>query len=129
MMQTAKEVMTKDVVTVKPTMSVAEAIGMMQEKNLRDLILEPADANDTYGILTEADIVYKVAAQSKNPETVLINEISTKPCIEIDPEMTVQEVAQLFANHHIHRAPVVKGELLGIVTVFDIVRETMWWQG
>jgi CBS domain-containing protein len=128
-MQTAKEIMTKDVVTVKATISVAEAIKVMQDKNLRDLILEPIDDQDAYGIVTEADIVYKVAALSKNPETVLVNEVGTKPCIEVDPDMTVQEVAQLFANHHIHRAPVVKGELLGIITVFDIVRETMWWQG
>lgn len=128
-MQTAKEIMTKDVVSVKSTMSVAEAITTMQSKNLRDLILEPVDDNDAYGIVTEADIVYKVAALSKNPETVLVNEIGTKPCIEVNPEMTVQEVAQLFANHHIHRAPVVQGKLLGIITVFDIVRETMWWQG
>ncbi len=128
-MQTAKEIMTKDVVTVKATMSVAEAISTMQNNKLRDLILEPTDDSDAYGIVTETDIVYKVAALSKNPETVLVNEIGTKPCIEVDPEMTVQEVAQLFANHHIHRAPVVKGKLLGIITVFDIVRETMWWQG
>ncbi len=128
-MQTAKEVMSKQVITVQSSISVAKAIGLMREKHIRDLIVEPNGGSDAYGILTEADIVYKVAAQGKNPDTVLVSEIMTKPCLEIDPDMRVQEVAQLFANHHIHRAPVIKGELLGIITVFDIVRETMWWQG
>ena len=42
---------------------------------------------------------------------------------------TVQEVCQIFARNHLHRAPVIKGELMGVVTVADILRETMWWQG
>lgn len=128
-MQTAKAVMSKQIITVQPTNSVAQAIDLMRKKSIRDLIVEPNGSSDAYGIVTEADIVYKVAAQGKNPETILIGEIMTKPCLEIDPDMSVQEVAQLFANHHIHRAPVIKGELLGVVTVFDIIRGTMWWQG
>jgi len=128
-MQTAKEIMTPDVLTIQASASVAEAMGLMRQKKMRDLIVEPQEQDDAYGIVTEADIVYKVAAAGKNPESLTISEIMTKPCIEIDPGLTGIEVAQLFAEHHIHRAPVVKGKLLGIVTVFDIVRETMWWQG
>jgi CBS domain-containing protein len=129
MMQTAKEIMTTDVVTVPASASVAQAIELMREKKLRDLIVEPYSRDDSHGIVTETDIVYKVAAYGINPQRISVSEVMTKPCIEVDPDLTVQEVAQLFANHHLHRAPVVKDRLLGIITVFDIVRETMWWQG
>lgn len=128
-MQTAKEIMTPRVTTIKATASVAEAMRLMRDKRIRDLVVEPSGQGDAYGMLTETDVVYKVAAHGKNPEEMSVTEIMTKPCIEIDPDLTVQEVAQLFAHNRIHRAPVIKGELLGVVTVFDIIRETMWWQG
>jgi CBS domain-containing protein len=128
-MQTAKDIMTSKVKTIKATASVAEAMALMRENRIRDLVVVPKTQGDSYGILTETDIVYKVAAFAKDPNQVFVDELMTKPCLELDPDMTVQEVARFFANNHIHRAPVIKGELMGIVTVFDIIRETMWWQG
>ena len=128
-MQTAKEVMTTPVVTISASASVAEAMQVMAEKHLRGLMVEPSGAGDAYGIVTNADIVYKVAAYGKNPETMTVSEVMTKPCIEVDPDMTVQEDCQILAQNRLHRVPVVKDELLGVITVVDILRETMWWQG
>ena len=84
---------------------------------------------DAYGIVTEADIVYKVAAYGKDPKAVPIHEIMTKPCIVVNPDLSVEHVARLFAQYHIRRAPVIKEKLLGIVSVTDITRQAMWWQG
>lgn len=127
-MQTAKEIMTITVVTIQASASAAEAIALMREKHLRGLVVEPDHNNDAYGIITETDIAYKVAAYGKNPQTVSVSDIMTKPCIEVDPDLTVEEVAQLFALNHLHRAPVIKEKLFGIISVSDILRETMWWQ-
>ena len=128
-MQTAKEIMTTEVVTIQASASAAEAIALMRNNQVRDLIVEPLHKEDAYGIVTEADIAYKVAAYGKDPKTVSVGDIMTKPCIEVDPDLTVEEVAQLFAINHIHRAPVIKEKLLGIISVTDILRETMWWLG
>jgi CBS domain-containing protein len=127
-MQTAKEIMTTEVVAIQASASAAEAIALMRSKHVRDLIIEPLYQEDAYGIVTEADIAYKVAAYGKDPKTVSIGDIMTKPCIEVDPDLTVEEVAQLFALNHLHRAPVIKEKLLGIISVTDILRETMWWR-
>jgi CBS domain-containing protein len=128
-MQTAKEIMTTEVVTIQASASAAEAIALMRNNQVRDLIVEPLHKEDAYGIVTEADIAYKVAAYGKNPKTVSVGDIMTKPCIEVDPDLTVEEVAQLFSLNHLHRAPVIKEKLLGVISVTDILRETMWWQG
>jgi CBS domain-containing protein len=128
-MQTAKEIMTTEVVTIQASASAAEAIALMRNNQVRDLIVEPLHKEDTYGIVTEADIAYKVAAYGKDPKTVSVGDIMTKPCIEVDPDLTVEEVAQLFSLNHLHRAPVIKEKLLGVISVTDILRETMWWQG
>jgi CBS domain-containing protein len=128
-MQTAKEVMTTPVLTIAASATVAEAMQVMKDKHLRGLMVDPTSADDAYGIVTNTDVIYKVAAFGKNPETVKISEIMTKPCVGVDPDMTVEEVCQIFANNHLHRAPVIKDRLLGVITVVDILRETMWWQG
>ena len=67
-MQTAKEIMTTPVVTISASASVAEALEVMVEKHLRGLMVEPDNLDDAYGIVTEADIVYKVAALGKTPK-------------------------------------------------------------
>ena len=128
-MQTAKEIMTTPVVTISASASVAEALEVMVEKQLRGLMVEPKSLDDAYEIITEVDIVYKVAALGRNPETVRVGEVMTKPCVEVDPDMRVEEVCRIFAQYHLRRAPVIKQHLMGVITVTDILRETMWWLG
>ncbi len=125
----AKDIMTTEVTTIEGSATVAEAVAVMKEKKLRDLVVVPRSSEDAYGIVTEADIVYKVAAYGKDPQTVHVHEIMTKPCIVVNPDLSVEHVARLFAQYHIRRAPVIKEKLLGIVSVTDIMRQAMWWQG
>lgn len=126
-MQKVKDIMTTEVATIQGAATVAQAVSVMKQKKLRDLVVEPRSQEDAYGIVTEADIVYKVAAYGKDPNQVQVHEIMTKPCIVVNPDLSVEHVARLFAHHHIRRAPVIKGQLLGVVSVTDIMRQVMWW--
>jgi len=123
-MMTAEEIMTRDVVTIRGSATVADAVALMKAKNLRSLIVEPRSTDDPYGIVSETDIVYKVAAYGKDPKVMRVYEIMTKPCIVVNPELGVEYIARLFANTGIRRAPVIKGSLLGIVSVSDILRKS-----
>lgn len=122
-MMRADEIMIRDVVTISGSATVAEAVQVMKDKGLRSLIVERRSDSDPYGIVTETDIVYKVAAYGKDPKTMRVFEIMTKPCIVVPPDLGVEYVARLFANTKIRRAPVIKGELLGIVSISDILRK------
>lgn len=119
----AQEIMTKDVVTIRGVATVAEAVKLMRENSIRCLIVERRNDEDAYGIVTEADIVYKVTAFGKDPQKVRVYEIMTKPCIVVNPELSVEYVARLFAQTRIHRAPVIKGDLLGIISITDILNK------
>ncbi|MEM9922805.1 MAG: CBS domain-containing protein [Cyanobacteria bacterium P01_D01_bin.50] len=123
-MMKAEEIMTKDVVTVSGSATVAEAVKLMKEKGLRALVVERRSDNDPYGMVTETDIIYKVAAYGKDPKEMRVYEIMTKPCIAINPELGVEYVARLFANTRIRRAPVIKGSLLGVVSISDILSKS-----
>lgn len=121
----AKEIMTKEVVTIRGSATVAQAVQIMKEKGLRALIIEPREEGDPYGIVTETDIIYKVASHGDDPQKIRIYEIMTKPCVVVDPELGAEYVARLFANTGIRRAPVIsQGKLLGIISVSDILHKS-----
>ncbi len=108
----AVDIMTKDVVTIRGIATVADAVRLMREKGICSLIVERRHEEDAYGIVTEADVVYQVTAFGKDPQKVKVYEIMTKPCIVVNPDLSVEYVARLFAQHRLHRAPVIKGDLL-----------------
>lgn len=121
----AKDVMTTDVITIQGSATVAEAVELMKTKGVRALIVERRNEEDAYGIVTETDVVYKVMAYGKDPATVHVHEIMTKPCIVVNPDLGVEYIARLFANTGIRRAPVIKDKLLGIVSATDLLRKAM----
>ncbi|MEM9806603.1 MAG: CBS domain-containing protein [Cyanobacteria bacterium P01_D01_bin.56] len=123
-MMAAREIMTADVVTISGSATVAEAVKLMKDKGLRALIVDRRNQDDPYGMVTESDIVYKVAAHGHDPKEMRVFEIMTKPCIVVPPDLGVEYVARLFANTKIRRAPVVQGRLLGVISISDILRKS-----
>ncbi|MEI6369444.1 MAG: CP12 domain-containing protein [Aphanizomenon sp.] len=120
-MLTAADVMTKDVAMIRSSATVKEAVDLMRIRDWRALIIDRRHEQDAYGIITESDIVYKVISYSKDPNKVRVYEIMTKPCIVVNPELGLEYVARLFANHYLRRAPVISGKLLGIISLTDIL--------
>ncbi|MEL6928377.1 MAG: CBS domain-containing protein [Cyanobacteria bacterium J06600_6] len=123
-MMQAQEIMTKNVVTISGSATIAEAVKTMKDKGLRALIVDRRSDADPYGVITETDIVYKVAAFGHDPKQMRVYEIMTKPCVIVNPDLGVEYVARLFANTRIRRAPVVKGELLGVISISDILNKS-----
>jgi CBS domain-containing protein len=117
----ASDIMTQDVATIRGSATVADAVKLMKMKNLRALIVDVRAAYDAYGIVTHSDIITKVVAYGTDLNTVRVYEIMTKPCIVVNPDLGVEYVARLFANTGIRIAPVIKGDLMGIVSESDIL--------
>ncbi|MEL7036578.1 MAG: CBS domain-containing protein [Cyanobacteria bacterium J06592_8] len=117
----ASDIMTTDVATIRGSATVAEAVKLMKFKQLRALIVETRTGQDAYGIVTQTDIVTKVVAYGQDLTKIRVYEIMTKPCIVVNPDLGVEYVARLFANTGIRVAPVIQGELLGIVSDTDIL--------
>ncbi len=68
--------------------------------------------------------LYKVAAYGKDPKQLRVYEIMSKPCIIVDPDLSVEYVARLFANATIRRGPVIQGKLLGVISITDILTKS-----
>ena len=123
-MTKAKDVMTEDVATVKGSATVAAAVRLMKFKGIHSLIVDRRHEEDAYGIVTDLDITNKVVAFGKDPKQVKVYEVMTKPCIVVNPDLAIEYVARLFAQTGIDRAPVIKGDLLGIVSIRDILNKS-----
>lgn len=117
----AADIMTTRVFTIHSLATVADAIALMQDKRVHSLIVEPSNDNEAYGIITETDIVYKVIAKEKDPEEVMVYQIMTKPCIVVNPDLSLENVARLFTETGIQRAPIIQKQLLGMISVTDII--------
>ena len=117
----ASDVMNPNVATIRGADTVARAIASMETKGVRALIVDRRDDADAYGIVTETDIIYKVIAYGKDPRQVRVHEIMTKPCVVVNPDLGIEYVARLFANVGIHQAPVIQEQILGVISVADIL--------
>ena len=116
-----REIMSKKVITVRNFATVANAVQLMRDHRLSSLIVERLDESDSYGIITETDIIHKVAAKGLDPDQVRVCEIMTKPCIVVNPDLSTKSVAQLFANTGIRRAPIIRDQLLGVISTTDLL--------
>jgi CBS domain-containing protein len=123
-MMKVADIMIKEVVTIRGSATVAEAVCLMKTKAISALIVDRRHPQDAYGIITKTDIIKKVAAYGKNPKMIRVYEIMTKPCIVVNPDLGVEYAARLFTNTGIHCAPVIKDELLGIICASDILSKS-----
>jgi CBS domain-containing protein len=102
---------------------VAYAARMMKDE---DVGLAPIVEGDRLvGTLTDRDIVTRVVAEGKDPQSVAVGEVATTNLVTIDPEEKLDEALQLMARNQVRRLPVVgqDGRLVGVVAQADVARE------
>ncbi len=124
-MLTVADIMTREVVTIRSSAKVTQAIALMQKYQVRSLIVERAVQGGAYSILTGRDIVYGVTAKSADPTSIMVCEIMKTPCIAVEPHLSLPAVAKRFLTQNIKRAPVVENnQLLGVVSITDIIMKS-----
>ena len=98
---------------------VAHAARMMKDE---DVGLAPIVEGDRLvGTLTDRDIVTRVVAEGRDPQSVAVREVASTALVTIDPQQDLDEALQLMARHQVRRLPVVEhGRLVGMVAQADI---------
>ncbi len=109
----AKNIMTKDVVTVSPAITVKNLAKILIENQISGAPV--VDKNGKIlGVVSEADIVAKKGKQ--------VRAIMSKKVLTVSEETAVEEIASLMTTHKVKRLPVMRGDMLvGIVSRADIV--------
>ena len=119
----ARDVMNRQFVLVSPLDTVHDAITKMKAcGECQVAIVDRADEDDAYGILTFQEIVYRVIAKSLSPTRTRVGEIMIKPLIVVNPTLRLPFVAQLFARFGIQNAIVIEEhQLVGVISSADLV--------
>jgi signal-transduction protein with cAMP-binding, CBS, and nucleotidyltransferase domain len=111
-----KDVMVKGVITIDNTETVRKAAEVMSKLGISCLIA--LKKRKAAGILTEMDLLKRVIAEGKDPNTTKVTEIMSSPLI-----MDLGEAVELMFNKKIKKLPVVQGDrLMGLITLTDIAR-------
>ncbi len=109
----AKDIMTKDIITVEPTMTIKK-LAMTLIKNQISGAPVTGKNGRIIGVVSEADIVGK---KGKDVRTIM-----SKKIISVREDTPVEEIAQVMTTHKIKRVPVMHDdEVVGIVSRADIV--------
>jgi len=117
----AQDVMSKDVVCIDGTATVADAVRLMREQKVSSVFVNRRGQEDAWGIVTRKDVVNKVIDPGKAPADVMVFEIMSKPLITVSPGLALKYCARLFNAAGIRRAPVFDGkEIIGILSNTDI---------
>jgi CBS domain-containing protein len=119
-MPQVRQVMTADVVTVSPSMSVVEVAQEMIAREKGPLPV--VEAGRVVAMVTDRDLVARVVAASRDPNTVRCEEIATKDLVTIGPDQDLQEARRLLAHHQLDRLLVVEegDRLVGILSEADL---------
>ena len=119
----ARDVMNRDFAVVSPVATVQEAVEAMMRCQCGTVIVDQADEDDAYGILTFQEIVYRVIAKSLSPTRTRVGDVMVKPLIVVNPNLRLPFVAQLFARVGIQNAIVIDAhKLAGVISSSDLVR-------
>ena len=142
----AKDIMTKEIITVNPETEIAQAAGLLLEKRINGVPVVN-DSGTLVGILCQSDLI----AQQKNipipslftlldgyiPLTLSkhldkevekiaaskVAEAMTPNPVTVEPETDIERVAVLMVEKNYHTLPVIEeGKLVGIVGKEDVLR-------
>ncbi len=111
-----------EVVMVSDTMVIKDVIALLHVRS-NGAVLVTDDAADVVGVLSERDIVHGLAEVGPGILEQTARSLMTSPVVTCRPTDSVPEVMTLITHRRIRHVPVVQdGELLGIVSIGDLVK-------
>lgn len=123
MAKRARDVMTSPAKCVGETETVADAAKQLSELGVGSMPICGED-DRLKGMITDRDIVVKVVAQGRDPDSVKVSELAEGKPVTIGADDSIEEALEVMAEHKIRRLPVIDGhDLVGIVAQADIATD------
>lgn len=140
----AKDMMTKDVITVKPEATVEELARLLIEHKISGVPVVD-EGKKLIGIVTENDLISqnrrlhiptiirlfdayivlgsgKLESEIRKMAATTVGEICIKNVVTITEETSMDDIATIMSDKNIHLIPVVRGKVVvGIVGKADLV--------
>lgn len=116
-----KDIMSSPATTSLEDDNVEEVAKLMSAKNIGSVVITDSKGSPV-GIITERDIVKRVAAKNLVPRNVKAKEVMSTPLAAVSTYTEINEAARKMSKLDIRRLVVMdKGRLVGIISSKDIV--------
>ena len=114
-----RDIMSRNVITIPEEESALNAACLLRDKDISFVVT--LNEGMPTGIVTERDIVRKVAAEDRVSSDIVIREIRTPTFLSVDPSTPIEVAVQKMINSNIRRLVVLEdGLLVGVVTQTDL---------
>jgi CBS domain-containing protein len=119
-MLTAGAIMTTDIVTSRPNVSIEAAIDALLAEEISGLPVIDDDGR-LVGVITEFALL--AVAYDRRVKNHTVSQHMTRDVISVDIDDPISRVADLCIVHRFRRVPVMKdGRLVGIISRRDVLR-------
>lgn len=145
----AKDIMTREIVTVYPDTEVVQAAKLMLDKHISGLPVVDKEGH-VKGIICQSDLMaqqrkiplpsffilldgaisltspQQIENEIRKMSAVKVSEAMTPDPITVDTETGLEDIATLMVKHNIHTLPVLdQGWLVGVIGKEDVLRTLM----
>ncbi|MDR2550915.1 MAG: CBS domain-containing protein [Desulfobulbus sp.] len=142
----AKDIMTREVITVKESATVRDLAALLLTSNISGVPVVDDDGK-VIGVVTESDLIFqnkkvhlptafalldafvflerpgKMEQELKKMAGSKVGDICSRKLVSVTPETELDELATLMAEKNIHTLPVMnEGQLVGVIGKSDIIR-------
>jgi len=117
---TAKDIMTKNVVTVTADTPIFEALELMAKHTISGLPVVAADMI-LIAILSEKDVMCLLHIEEDEHEKT-VNDFMTQPAVYFDADESLIDICDFFKKNLFRRVPITsEGKLVGIISIRDVI--------
>ena len=145
-MHTAKEIMTREIISVEPEMEVVELANLLWEKRISGVPVVDRSGK-LLGVVTESDLIdqsknvhmpkvmtildsmiflenpNKLDQEIKKMTGTKVKDIYSEKIVTVNEDTPMSEIATIMADRSLHTLPVVKDDkLIGVIGKADIIR-------
>ncbi|THI83031.1 MAG: CBS domain-containing protein [Nitrospira sp. CG24A] len=107
-------------ITVERDTDVQTAAQLMRDRRISSLFV--TNGTEIIGIVTDTDMVRRVAAAGVDIRTTTAQQIMSAPLVTVEGDKTVLDASDLMAHKHIRHLGVTQGgKLVGMISVRDIL--------
>jgi CBS domain-containing protein len=119
-----EEIMRKEIITALDRDSIDVVSRKMDTGNVGSIVIV-SNNNKPVGMVTERDIVKRVAAKNLLPAEVNASQVMSKPLMTIEPNADIAVAMRKMKRASIRRLVVIdKGKMVGVISTKDIINIT-----
>ena len=115
--------MTKNVVYCSPNDTIVEVAELMKREDIGPVLIVDNDQSRTLvGIVTDRDIVLKVIAEGRDPNSTRVGDVMSKKLVTCHADDDIDQAMSAMAQFQLRRIPVVEDnmKLVGIISQADV---------